>query len=51
IAKPIIAEQTPKYKIDSVEFEVLTLGVLPPILHLLTNLCYMLHIKLTVYSE
>ncbi|KAI3913955.1 hypothetical protein MKW98_010767 [Papaver atlanticum] len=30
IAKPIIAEQIPKYKIDSVEFEVLTLGVLPP---------------------
>ncbi|XP_061363701.1 synaptotagmin-1-like isoform X3 [Gastrolobium bilobum] len=30
IAKPIIAEQIPKYKIDSVEFEVLTLGSLPP---------------------
>ncbi|KAI3960594.1 hypothetical protein MKX01_003768 [Papaver californicum] len=30
IAKPIIAEQIPKYKIDSVEFEVLTLGILPP---------------------
>lgn len=31
IAKPIIAEQIPKYKIDSVEFETLTLGSLPPI--------------------
>ena len=30
IAKPIIAEQIPKYKIDSVEFEMLTLGTLPP---------------------
>ncbi|KAF8033175.1 hypothetical protein BT93_D1933 [Corymbia citriodora subsp. variegata] len=30
IAKPIIAEQIPKYKIDSVEFEKLTLGTLPP---------------------
>lgn len=30
IAKPIIAEQIPKYKIDSVEFEELTLGSLPP---------------------
>ncbi|KAL6982666.1 Synaptotagmin-2 [Sarracenia purpurea var. burkii] len=30
IAKPIIAEQIPKYKIESVEFEVLTLGTLPP---------------------
>ncbi|CAI0382576.1 unnamed protein product [Linum tenue] len=30
IAKPIIAEQIPKYKIDSVEFEALTLGTLPP---------------------
>ncbi|KAM1223412.1 hypothetical protein ACFX2G_043392 [Malus domestica] len=30
IAKPIIAEQIPKYKIDSVEFEVLSLGTLPP---------------------
>ncbi|MED6184819.1 Arf guanine nucleotide exchange factor syt1 [Stylosanthes scabra] len=30
IAKPIIAEQIPKYKIDSVEFETLTLGCLPP---------------------
>ncbi|XP_052193154.1 synaptotagmin-1-like [Diospyros lotus] len=30
IAKPIIAEQTPKYKIDSVEFETFTLGTLPP---------------------
>ncbi|XP_057440446.1 synaptotagmin-2-like [Lotus japonicus] len=30
IAKPIIAEQVPKYKIDSVEFEKLTLGSLPP---------------------
>ncbi|XP_058783006.1 synaptotagmin-2-like [Vicia villosa] len=30
IAKPIIAEQIPKYKIDSVDFEVLTLGSLPP---------------------
>jgi len=27
---PIIAEQIPKYKIDSVEFERLTLGSLPP---------------------
>lgn len=32
IAKPIIAEQIPKYKIESVEFEVLTLGSLPPTL-------------------
>ncbi|KAK7258028.1 hypothetical protein RIF29_32410 [Crotalaria pallida] len=30
IAKPIIAEQIPKYKIDAVEFETLTLGSLPP---------------------
>ncbi|EOY15072.1 Calcium-dependent lipid-binding (CaLB domain) family protein isoform 2 [Theobroma cacao] len=30
IAKPIIAEQIPKYKIQSVEFETLTLGTLPP---------------------
>ncbi|CAH9067945.1 unnamed protein product [Cuscuta epithymum] len=30
IAKPIIAEQIPKYKIESVEFETLTLGCLPP---------------------
>ncbi|XP_043812478.1 synaptotagmin-2 isoform X2 [Manihot esculenta] len=30
IAKPIIAEQIPKYKIDSVEFEELTLGSIPP---------------------
>ncbi|WCJ39865.1 Calcium-dependent lipid-binding (CaLB domain) family protein [Euphorbia peplus] len=30
IATPIIAEQIPKYKIDSVEFEALTLGTLPP---------------------
>ncbi|XP_050364985.1 synaptotagmin-2 [Argentina anserina] len=30
IAKPIIAEQIPKYKIDAVDFEVLTLGTLPP---------------------
>ncbi|KAG8070574.1 hypothetical protein GUJ93_ZPchr0006g43170 [Zizania palustris] len=30
IAKPIIAENTAKYKIDSVEFETLTLGTLPP---------------------
>ncbi|CAM8972214.1 hypothetical protein QQ045_030505 [Rhodiola kirilowii] len=30
IAKPIIAEQIPKYKIDSVEFEQLSLGTLPP---------------------
>ncbi|KAK4794057.1 hypothetical protein SAY86_012051 [Trapa natans] len=29
IAKPIIEEQIPKYKIDSVEFETLTLGTLP----------------------
>ncbi|KAK4771535.1 hypothetical protein SAY87_032067 [Trapa incisa] len=33
IAKPIIAEQTPKYKIDSVEFKTLTLGTLPPTFH------------------
>ncbi|KAL3514997.1 hypothetical protein ACH5RR_021899 [Cinchona calisaya] len=32
IAKPIIAEQIPKYKIESVEFETLTLGSLPPTL-------------------
>ncbi|KAE8714427.1 Synaptotagmin-3 [Hibiscus syriacus] len=30
IAKPIISEQIPKYKIRSVEFETLTLGTLPP---------------------
>ncbi|KAG0488503.1 hypothetical protein HPP92_007314 [Vanilla planifolia] len=30
IAKPIIAENTVKYKIDSVEFQTLTLGSLPP---------------------
>ncbi|XP_068639958.1 synaptotagmin-1-like [Aristolochia californica] len=30
VTKPIIAEQIGKYKIDSVEFEVLTLGSLPP---------------------
>ncbi|XP_023554765.1 synaptotagmin-2-like isoform X1 [Cucurbita pepo subsp. pepo] len=30
IAKPIIAEQIPKFKIDSVDFEALTLGSLPP---------------------
>jgi hypothetical protein len=30
IAKPIIAENTAQYKIDSVEFETLTLGSLPP---------------------
>ncbi|XP_010941315.1 synaptotagmin-2 isoform X1 [Elaeis guineensis] len=30
IAKPIIAENIPKYKIDSVEFETFTLGSLPP---------------------
>ncbi|KAL2512840.1 Synaptotagmin-2 [Abeliophyllum distichum] len=29
-AEPIIAEQLPKYKIDSVQFEELTLGSLPP---------------------
>ncbi|KAK0582656.1 hypothetical protein LWI29_028204 [Acer saccharum] len=33
IATPIIAEQIPKYKIDSVEFETLTLGSLPPTFH------------------
>ncbi|XP_075509482.1 synaptotagmin-2-like isoform X1 [Primulina tabacum] len=30
IVEPIIAEQIPKYKIDSVDFETLTLGCLPP---------------------
>ncbi|KAL6522079.1 hypothetical protein OROMI_031956 [Orobanche minor] len=30
IAEPIISEQIPKYKIDSVEFEALILGSLPP---------------------
>lgn len=30
IATPIISEQIPKYKIESVEFEALTLGSLPP---------------------
>ncbi|PKA54022.1 Synaptotagmin-2 [Apostasia shenzhenica] len=30
IAKPIIAENTAKYKIDSIEFQKLTLGSLPP---------------------
>ncbi|CDP07376.1 unnamed protein product [Coffea canephora] len=29
-AEPIIAEQIPKYKIESVQFEALTLGCLPP---------------------
>uniref|UniRef100_A0A1D1YQS1 Extended synaptotagmin-3 n=1 Tax=Anthurium amnicola TaxID=1678845 RepID=A0A1D1YQS1_9ARAE len=33
IAKPIIAENTAKLKIDSVEFKTLTLGTLPPTLH------------------
>ncbi|KAM7259603.1 hypothetical protein ACFE04_015344 [Oxalis oulophora] len=32
ISKPIIAEQIPKYKIQSVDFEVLSLGSLPPTL-------------------
>ncbi|XP_022996518.1 synaptotagmin-2-like isoform X2 [Cucurbita maxima] len=32
IAKPIIAEQIPKYKIEAVEFDTLTLGCLPPTL-------------------
>ncbi|KAI4339938.1 hypothetical protein MLD38_024821 [Melastoma candidum] len=32
-ARPIIAEQIPKYKIDSVEFETMTLGTLPPTFH------------------
>ncbi|XP_010533852.1 PREDICTED: synaptotagmin-2 isoform X1 [Tarenaya hassleriana] len=30
MAKPMIDEQTPQYRIDSVEFEKLTLGSLPP---------------------
>ncbi|XP_057531639.1 synaptotagmin-1-like [Amaranthus tricolor] len=30
ISKPIIAEQIPKYKVQSVEFETLSLGTLPP---------------------
>ncbi|XP_057769257.1 synaptotagmin-1-like [Salvia miltiorrhiza] len=30
IATPIISEQIPKYKIESLEFEALTLGSLPP---------------------
>ncbi|GAV62902.1 C2 domain-containing protein [Cephalotus follicularis] len=30
IATPIIAEQIPKYKIESIDFETLTLGSLPP---------------------
>ncbi|KAL5995644.1 hypothetical protein ACLOJK_025710 [Asimina triloba] len=30
IAKPIIAENVAKYKLESVEFEALTLGTLPP---------------------
>ncbi|XP_052486846.1 synaptotagmin-2 isoform X3 [Gossypium raimondii] len=30
IAKPIIDEQTPQYKIQSVEFETFTLGTIPP---------------------
>ncbi|XP_010265982.1 PREDICTED: synaptotagmin-2-like isoform X2 [Nelumbo nucifera] len=33
ITKPIIAEQIPNYKIESVEFEALTLGTLPPTFH------------------
>ncbi|KMZ64122.1 putative Calcium lipid binding protein [Zostera marina] len=32
IAKPIINQQIPNYKIDSVDFEALTLGSLPPTL-------------------
>lgn len=30
IAKPIIAQNIEKFKIESVEFEALTLGTLPP---------------------
>ncbi|KAK9748560.1 hypothetical protein RND81_02G066800 [Saponaria officinalis] len=30
ISKPIIAEQIPKYKIESVDFQTLSLGTLPP---------------------
>ncbi|KAF3796448.1 Synaptotagmin-1 [Nymphaea thermarum] len=30
MSKPIIAEQIPKFKINSMEFETLTLGTLPP---------------------
>ncbi|MQM11078.1 hypothetical protein Taro_043979 [Colocasia esculenta] len=30
VTKPIIAENTAKFKIDSIEFETLTLGTLPP---------------------
>ncbi|KAJ6310852.1 hypothetical protein OIU76_015548 [Salix suchowensis] len=33
IAPPIIAEHIPKYKINAVEFETLTLGTLPPTFH------------------
>ncbi|CAF2163008.1 hypothetical protein IGI04_026977 [Brassica rapa subsp. trilocularis] len=41
IAKPIIAEQIPNYKIDSVEFEMLTLG-LPPTFQILLPCCLFL---------
>ncbi|KAJ0920776.1 hypothetical protein HanRHA438_Chr05g0245031 [Helianthus annuus] len=40
IAKPIIAEQIPKFKIDSVEFQHLTLWSLPPTFQ--GNLCFFL---------
>ncbi|KAL9244037.1 hypothetical protein vseg_017854 [Gypsophila vaccaria] len=30
ISKPIIAEQIPKYKVESVDFQTLSLGTLPP---------------------
>lgn len=41
IAEPIIAEQIPKFKIESVEFEQLTLGGLPPTFQgLAMDFCY-----------
>lgn len=33
VAEPVIAENALKYKINSVQFETLTLGSLPPAFH------------------
>lgn len=45
IAEPIIAEQIPKYKIDSVDFEALTLGSLPPTFQGLASLLSLINIS------
>lgn len=45
IAQPIIAEQIPKYKIDSVDFETLTLGCLPPTFQGFT-IIFIFHLRL-----